>query len=637
MSAVLPAGGLILVAVLAAAGTAKLLDLEGSRRAMESFGVPQRLASPLGTLLPLAELATAALLLVGVSGRSGALVGGALSALALLVVFCAGITLNLARGRAPDCHCFGQLHSRPASGRTLARNGALLTLAAFVAGGGNPVWAAAAALAAGATLALASLLSRRRAAQLIQPTTLQGLPLGSRAPGFELTALGGQRLSLAGLLERGRPVLLVFTSPNCGPCIALAPEVAAWQRSHAGDLTIAVIERGESRHHTAAEKDGRQDVLLAGDDDIAGAYRAEGTPSAVLVAADGRIASAVAPGGPAIEALLARTVPGFDRFTTEPAAPSAPFIRREFLARAAAAWATVTGLVTSSAWAGAGQITLACRYERCGDVCCPKKAKCRGRGNRRICVCPDDRPACGNRCCPETFVCRRRGRRRRRRCVCPDGYIVCSGRCVRPRSDPGHCGRCGRDCPTGTSCVDGRCVEGDGTGSGPDGSGACDCPRGETCCEGECTNLNTSEAHCGRCSQPCPEGRTCCEGNCRDLTNDPRNCGGCGRRCADNEVCAEGECRRRCPRGMRACEGSCVDTSSDRGNCGGCGRSCSGPFDTGECCAGDCCDYNADTCCPGGCTNVALNEDNCGACGNVCRPNEFCRFGVCTCPPGQTC
>ncbi len=52
--------------------------------------------------------------------------------MALLSVFVVGITYNLARGRNPECHCFGQLHSAPAGWKTLARNGVLAAVAGFV-------------------------------------------------------------------------------------------------------------------------------------------------------------------------------------------------------------------------------------------------------------------------------------------------------------------------------------------------------------------------------------------------------------------------------------------------------------------------------------------------------------------------
>src|SRR6478672_6687391 len=119
MDALVLIARLILGIVFVVAGVAKLLDREGSRRAVGDFGVPARLAGPLGTLLPIAEIVVALALLPAVTAW-----WGALGALALLVAFVAGIGVNLARGRAPDCHCFGQLHSSPAGPWTLARNGA---------------------------------------------------------------------------------------------------------------------------------------------------------------------------------------------------------------------------------------------------------------------------------------------------------------------------------------------------------------------------------------------------------------------------------------------------------------------------------------------------------------------------------
>lgn len=122
----------MLVAVFATAGLAKLADMEGSRGAVAGFGVPERLARPLGTLLPFAELTVTALLLFGGTARAGAL-----GALALLLAFSAGIAAAMARGEAPDCHCFGQLHSEPAGPRTLARNLSLASLAAIAAFAGS--------------------------------------------------------------------------------------------------------------------------------------------------------------------------------------------------------------------------------------------------------------------------------------------------------------------------------------------------------------------------------------------------------------------------------------------------------------------------------------------------------------------
>jgi hypothetical protein len=66
------------------------------------------LVAPLAVALPLAELLVACALLplsTAVLGAAGALV--------LVLCFIVGIATSLARGRRPDCHCFGQLHSSP--------------------------------------------------------------------------------------------------------------------------------------------------------------------------------------------------------------------------------------------------------------------------------------------------------------------------------------------------------------------------------------------------------------------------------------------------------------------------------------------------------------------------------------------
>lgn len=119
---------LVLTVVLAVAGLAKIADRAGTRRAVVDFGVPAPLAAPVGLLLPLAELASAALLVPTPTARWGALL-----ALLLLAFFVAAMAVNLANGRRPDCHCFGQLRSAPVGWSTLARNVVLAAVAAWVA------------------------------------------------------------------------------------------------------------------------------------------------------------------------------------------------------------------------------------------------------------------------------------------------------------------------------------------------------------------------------------------------------------------------------------------------------------------------------------------------------------------------
>ena len=99
---------LALAGVFLVAGTAKLFDRHGSVQAMRDFGVPERFATPAGLALPIAELGVSILLLPLATAW-----WGALGSLALLLAFVGGISVNLMRGKQPDCHCFGQLHSAP--------------------------------------------------------------------------------------------------------------------------------------------------------------------------------------------------------------------------------------------------------------------------------------------------------------------------------------------------------------------------------------------------------------------------------------------------------------------------------------------------------------------------------------------
>ena len=116
-----------LSAVFGIAGVTKLLDQPGTREAVQNFGAPASLAPTLSIALPIVELAIAAgLLFVNTTRLS------ALAALLLLLLFVAAIAVNLARGHTHDCHCFGQLYSRPLGWPTLVRNLFFALMAGFV-------------------------------------------------------------------------------------------------------------------------------------------------------------------------------------------------------------------------------------------------------------------------------------------------------------------------------------------------------------------------------------------------------------------------------------------------------------------------------------------------------------------------
>src|SRR5256714_12562100 len=116
-----------LAAVFGVAGIAKMLDPAGSEKAFEEFGVPKPLVRPLAYLLPAAELLIAGSLLFVQSSWFGAI-----GAAGLLLIFSAGMLYQMAKGNAPDCHCFGQIHSEPVGLSSLARNAVLLVAAGFL-------------------------------------------------------------------------------------------------------------------------------------------------------------------------------------------------------------------------------------------------------------------------------------------------------------------------------------------------------------------------------------------------------------------------------------------------------------------------------------------------------------------------
>jgi thiol-disulfide isomerase/thioredoxin len=103
--------------------------------------------------------------------------------------------------------------------------------------------------------------------------------------------------------------MLLFTDPNCGPCNALLPEIGRWQEEHADKLTVSLVSRGDPKENrTKAQEHALTNVLLQEDWEVSEAYRIGGTPSAVLVGANGTIASSVAGGAEAIKGLLAYAV-----------------------------------------------------------------------------------------------------------------------------------------------------------------------------------------------------------------------------------------------------------------------------------------------------------------------------------------
>ena len=337
MAAALLIGRLVLAAVFSVAGITKLIDREGSRQAFADFGLPASLATPLVILLPVTELAVAIALL-----PASTAFWGAVGALVLLLLFVAGIGANLARGRRPDCHCFGQLHSAPAGWKTLTRNGVLAALAGFLVWSGwnsdvglgalDWIWALSTVQLldlAGRLVVLGllvgqgvflvhlyrqnrRLLARLRTLEDVVALSIRGdategesLPVGATAPAFALQGLQGETFTLDSLLAYDRPVMLLFMNPGCSLCNALLPKIGRWQNKHAGEMTLAVVSRGGiEENRIKASEHSLDNVLLQEDWEVADAYRVSGAPSAVVILPDGTLGSLVVSGPKAIENLV---------------------------------------------------------------------------------------------------------------------------------------------------------------------------------------------------------------------------------------------------------------------------------------------------------------------------------------------
>jgi uncharacterized membrane protein YphA (DoxX/SURF4 family)/thiol-disulfide isomerase/thioredoxin len=328
---------IVLAIVLGSAGAAKAFDPTGTRKAVSDFGLPPLFSTPTVLLLPTAELVTAALLL----STTAALLGAAV-ALALLLAFAVVIAVNLINGRTPECHCFGQFHSRPISWALVMRDIALAVGAAAILwqGPGMPMVTAArrfveiataqplpvAALSAAVmgfafqAFLLVAMFQQHGRLMLrvdnleqsasvsgflgLMPSALAGLPLGDRAPYFEVSSPNG-RVSLEELSSGGTPVLLVFSDPNCHACADLLPDIERWERQYADIVTFVVISRAPaSGNGTASAERVFRNTAWQEKHEISESYKVSGVPAALVLRPDATIGTWLASGRPAIQTLV---------------------------------------------------------------------------------------------------------------------------------------------------------------------------------------------------------------------------------------------------------------------------------------------------------------------------------------------
>lgn len=328
---------LILAAVFAVAGVAKLFDRAGGEKAITDFGVPRTLAKPLSVLLPLAEIAIAVLLLPLATAWFGAI-----SAFLLLLAFVVGVSYNFARGNTPDCHCFGQIHSEPVGWSTLIRNSVLAFAAAVVVIAGRETAGASAfawlddlsvgekmnlvfgVLTVGLLAFVAFKLKTIGAQQIVLQRHLElleigertgasereeaappaaGFPIGAVLPTFSLPAINGKQFSSRDLVQTNKPALLFFVGANCQPCAALLPEIENWRKEFSEKINFVFFSSGAAKENS--EKFGADKiVLLQKEREIMELFGVKWTPTVLLVNSNGTIGSRLATGDRAIRQLV---------------------------------------------------------------------------------------------------------------------------------------------------------------------------------------------------------------------------------------------------------------------------------------------------------------------------------------------
>lgn len=326
---------LALFGIFSLAGIGKLMDLEGSEKAVKGFGVPDALAKPIGIGLPIFEIFLAFGFLFASTSWFAAVL-----AVLLIAAFLGGMIYQIAQGNAPDCHCFGQIHSEPVGKSSLIRNGIFGVLALTLAVQGSDGQGASLVdnnsgmastlimilvlgLLAVAVYFLKRIFDQQgeimRRIELLEviskdggqvervegvPPT-EGLAIGSPVPSFALKSIEGETVSRDDVFGNARPTLAFFVSPDCGPCKALFPEIKNWQAELGEDLDFVFFSSGSPDDNK--EKYGDADginVLVQEKREVAEAMKAQWTPAALFVDKNGNIASYVSTGDKAIKDLI---------------------------------------------------------------------------------------------------------------------------------------------------------------------------------------------------------------------------------------------------------------------------------------------------------------------------------------------
>jgi thiol-disulfide isomerase/thioredoxin/uncharacterized membrane protein YphA (DoxX/SURF4 family) len=329
---------IFLFGILALAGIGKLVDFEGSKKAVKEFGVPEELADGMAISLPIAEIVFALMLLPLTTAWFGAI-----GTFLLLAIFIGGMIWQLAKGNAPDCHCFGAIHSEPVSTKSLIRNVVFALLAFFLILQGSDnqgvgltdldnemaiqlfIGLATIGLLGAVVFYLkkiseqqTQIMRRIEVLELISSdgkkverenvgTLREHLPIGSLIPEFELEDLNGKTVPSKKLFGTGKPALLFFVSPSCNPCDALLPEIEQWQEELKHKVDFIYVSSGKAVENVA--KFGGKNfkrILLQKEREVGELFKASWTPAAIFINFKGVVGSHPAVGDEEIRELIGK-------------------------------------------------------------------------------------------------------------------------------------------------------------------------------------------------------------------------------------------------------------------------------------------------------------------------------------------
>ncbi|WP_346812976.1 MauE/DoxX family redox-associated membrane protein [Nocardioides sp. ChNu-99] len=316
-----------LLGVLAVAASAKLRRPDLARSGLAALA-PSRVARWRGApylLVGLEAGLAVGLLLPGRAGR-GALVG-VVVVLAAFAVALAGAARR--PGEGARCGCFGAWSDEPVTTLSVARTAGLVVVAvvALLTGWGTPgllaalgsasgsevVAAAALAALLGAVLALTTALGVARGrAGVGRGASLPAYPgatadlTGQPVPVVEVVLPDGQVRLLADLAH-DRSLLVVVASLHCATCHEVLDELPAWQADLGRGAHVLVVTSSDRGPFLGRFPDLRPHLAL-GARGVQEAFGVPGTPAAVLIGVDGRVATRVALGVDEVRGLLAGTL-----------------------------------------------------------------------------------------------------------------------------------------------------------------------------------------------------------------------------------------------------------------------------------------------------------------------------------------